>query len=242
VRGSESDKSFKLSENSIYDDTSYLANNPDWHVAESPWKAQEIHEMLAKNNLAPKTIAEVGCGAGEILIQLEKRLPNCSFVGYEPSPQAFELARRRERENVHFIHGGLFDEQVRFDVLLCIDVFEHVDDYIGFVRSLKKYSDFKIFHIPLDLSVQSVLREGALLKARDTVGHLHYFSKATALATLKYCGYDVIDYRFTGLALEPPNRGLRANLMKFPRKAFSAISVDFAARVLGGWSLLVLAK
>ena len=240
--GSESDNSFKLSEDSIYGDTSYLANNPDWHVAESPWKAQKIFEMLAKNNLAPKRVAEIGCGAGEILVQLEQRLPDCAFVGYEPSSQAFELARKRERANVHFIHGNLFDEQVRFDVLLCIDVFEHVDDYLGFVKSLKKYADYKIFHIPLDLSAQSVLREGALLKARNTVGHLHYFSKATALATLKYCGYEVIDYCFTGLALEPPNRGLRANLMKFPRKVLAAISVDFAARVLGGWSLLVLAK
>jgi hypothetical protein len=240
--GVEKEKSFELDQNSIYDNTSYLTNNPDWHVAESPWKAEKIHDLLVKNQLSPGRMAEIGCGAGEILIQLKNRLPNCHFVGYEPSSQAYELARTREQPDVHFIHGKIFDEDVRFDVLLCIDVFEHVDDYIGFVKSLRKYAEFKIFHIPLDLSAQSVVRESALLKARNTVGHLHYFSKATALATLEYCGYDVIDYCFTGLALEPPNRGLRANLMKLPRKVLSQISVDLAARVLGGWSLLVLAK
>ncbi len=239
---SKGDKSFSLNEDSIYADTSYLASNPDWHVGESPWKAQKIYEMLKKNHVNPSRIAEIGCGAGEILVQLEKRFPDSSFVGYELSPQAFEFARTREKTNVHFIQGNMFDEEVRFDALLCIDVFEHVDDYLGFVRSLKKYADFKIFHIPLDLSAQTVLRENALLKARNTVGHLHYFSKETAIETLKYCGYDVIDYCLTGLALEPPNRGLRANLMKVPRKLLAQISPDLAARMLGGWSLLVLAK
>jgi Methyltransferase domain len=240
--GSKSDNPFKLDADSIYGNASYLTNNPDWHVNESPWKAQKIYEMLAKNHVDPKKIAEIGCGAGEILVQLQKRFPDSSFTGYELSPQAFELARTRESANVHFINGNMFDEDVHFDALLCIDVFEHVDDYLGFVRSLKKYADFKVFQIPLDLSAQTVLRESALLKARTTVGHLHYFSKETAIETLKYCGYDIIDHCLTGLALEAPNRGLRANLMKLPRRLLAQISPDLAARMLGGWSLLVLAK
>jgi hypothetical protein len=158
------------------------------------------------------------------------------------SEQAFALAQSREREGVHFINANMLDENVHFDALLCIDVFEHVDDYIGFIKSLRSYADYKIFHIPLDLSVQAVVRSDALLEARRRVGHLHYFTKETALETVRYCGYEVIDSNLTALALDLPNRGMRANLMKIPRVLLSQIAPDFAARVLGGWSLMVLAK
>jgi len=50
------------------------------------------------------------------------------------------------------------EEDTYFDSLLCIDVFEHVEDYIGFVKTLKSKATYKIFHIPLDISVLSVIR------------------------------------------------------------------------------------
>jgi Methyltransferase domain len=231
-----------LNDASIYESSEYIAHNPSWHVEDSPWKASKILEILGRNSIRPSQIVEVGCGAGEILVQLKAMLPNGSFVGYELSSQAFKLAAERERPGVHFLNKSIFDDEVHFDLLLCIDVFEHVDDYIGFIRSLKKYSDYKVFHIPLDLSVQSVFRDRALLGARESVGHLHYFTKQTAIETLKYSGYEIIDYNLTAMAMELPNRGLRANLMKIPRSLLSRISTDLAARVLGGWSLLVLAK
>ena len=225
-----------------YTDGRYLDDNPRYHVEDSPWKAQKIYDILLRNHLRPSRVAEVGCGAGEILVQLKARLPESSFVGYEMSQQAFALARSRESEGVQFINANMLDEAVHYDALLCIDVFEHVDDYIGFIKSLRGFADYKIFHIPLDLSAQSVLRGEPLLDARRKVGHLHYFTKETALETIRYCGYEVIDANFTARAIDLPNRGLRTNLMRFPRILLSKFAPDLAARVLGGWSLMVLAK
>ncbi|WP_197322800.1 methyltransferase domain-containing protein, partial [Ralstonia solanacearum] len=98
------------------------------------------------------------CGAGEILVHRKARLPATSFVGYEMSEQAFKLAATRERDGIHYVKGNLLEFDESFGALLCIDVFEHVDDYIGFIKALKSRADSKVFHIPLDLSVQSVLR------------------------------------------------------------------------------------
>jgi hypothetical protein len=227
---------------SIYSNAEYLANNPTWHVEDSPWKAQKIYDILRRNNLKPSCVAEIGSGAGEILVQLKARLPESSFIGYELSEQAFELAQRRKCEGVHYINANMLDEAVHFDALLCVDVFEHVDDYIGFIKSLRGFADYKIFHIPLDLSVLSVARGDTLLNARRKVGHLHYFTKETALETIRYCGYEVIDSNLTARGIDLPNRGLRTNLIRVPRILFSKVAPDFAARVLGGWSLMVLAK
>src|SRR5881275_402524 len=169
----------------IYTDGKYLEQNQSWHVEDSPWKASKILKMLRKNNLHPQTICDVGCGAGEILVQLSRQLPDTKFFGYEISPQAYSLTASRKTENIEFHFKNLLEEEVHFDVVMAIDVIEHVEDYFSFLRELRKKADYKIFHIPLDLSVQTVLRSKPILAGRDQVGHIHYFTKETALASLR---------------------------------------------------------
>ena len=230
--------------NNIYKDGSYLEKNPTWHQEDSPWKAQQIIRILTKNNITPSTICEVGCGAGEILKCLNSELgDNVTFAGYEISPQAFEICSKKETNNLKFYLTDLLEEKnTTFDVVMAIDVFEHVEDYFGFLRKLRKKAKYKIFHIPLDLSVQSVLRGNNLLERRKGVGHIHHFTKETALATLKDTGYEIIDYFYTRSALELESKSIKCTILKLPRKLFFAASKDWAARVLGGFSLLVLAK
>lgn len=227
----------------IYSDGGYLARNPHWHVEDSPWKARQIERILRQNAISPRTIAEVGCGAGEILVQLQKAFPNSDFSGFEVSPQAFALCLERESAQIHFHLKDLLEEDTAyFDVLLAIDVFEHVDDYLGFLKKAKNKARYKIFHVPLDLSLQTLFRVNPILKQRQSVGHLHYFFKDTALATLKYCGYEIVDSFYTAAGVENSNLSLGGRLLKLPRKFMFNVNPDMAVRVLGGYSLLVLAQ
>ncbi len=229
---------------SIYTDGSYLAGNSSWHQEDLPWKAAQIKAMLDRNKIAFTTLCEIGCGAGEIINVLSRSLGDGKqFYGYEISPQAFELCLPKARKGLTFRLADLLAEgEDTFDVLLAIDVFEHVEDYLGFLKQLKPKAFHKVFHIPLDLSAQSVLRSHPIIKRRHDVGHLHYFTKETALETLRYAGYDVVDYFYTATALDLPNRGWKADLAKIPRRALFALSPDWSARLLGGYSLMVLAK
>ncbi len=229
---------------SIYTDGTYLQTTGSWHQEDSPWKAAHIESMLDRNGLAPETICEIGCGAGEILNWLSRALAGTAkLTGYEISPQAYALCLTRERDGLTFRLGDLLEEDGEaYEVVMAIDVFEHVEDYLGFLRRLKPKGHYKILHIPLDLSVQSLLRVSPILKLRREVGHLHHFTKETALQTLDHAGYEVIDYVFTATAVELPNRGWKANLMKLPRRLLHAVSPDWAARLFGGYSLMVLAK
>ncbi len=229
---------------SIYQDGTYLENNPSWHEEDSPWKAKQIKKIIQRNQLNPATICEVGCGAGEILVQLSKQLPeNIEYFGYEISPQAFELCKKKTKHHLNFVLENLLEaEAQKFDIVMAVDVFEHVEDYFGFLKKLKEKGTYKIFHIPLDLSVQTVLRGAPISKVRQDVGHIHYFTKETALATLQDTGYEVIDYFYTNGAIELPNQTWKSNLLKLPRKVMFSINNDLAVRLLGGYSLLVLAK
>jgi cyclopropane fatty-acyl-phospholipid synthase-like methyltransferase len=228
----------------IYEDGAYLANNPKWHEEGSLWKSKQITKMLNKHNIIPSSVCEVGCGAGEILNCLTNNFGDkVAFYGYDISPQAFEICSKKEKHNLHFFLNDLLDEEgMTFELVMAIDVFEHVEDYFGFLRKLKNKGAHKIFHIPLDLSVQMVLRSAPIMEARSSVGHIHYFTKETALATLKDTGYEVVDYFYTKHSLDLPNRGWKADLMNLPRRFFFALHRDLTVRILGGFSLLVLAK
>src|SRR3954464_14726372 len=60
---------------SIYADGTYLERNPTWHAEDAGWKAQQILAMLARHGLAPRSIGEIGCGSGELLVHLSESLP-----------------------------------------------------------------------------------------------------------------------------------------------------------------------
>lgn len=227
----------------IYEDGKYLENNPSWHEEDSPWKASQISKMMDRNRLDPTRVCEIGCGAGEILHQLSEHYPEKAYFGYEISPQAYEMCQKRSKGNLTFHLRDLLEEDDPcFDLVLVIDVIEHVEDCFGFLRKLKETGEYKMFHIPLDLSVQTVLRSSPITKARASVGHIHYFSKETALETLKDTGYEIVDHFYTCGSTELPNRGWKANLMNIPRKLAYSINQDYAVRIMGRYSLMVLAK
>jgi hypothetical protein len=232
-------------EQNIYTDGKYFNNNPSWGVEDSSWKAEQILKIINRNSLQPTSIAEIGCGAGEILYSLSSSLNTIAFYGYEISPQAFSLSETRKKDNIHFYLDNLIDKsEVYFDVVLCIDVFEHVEDYLGFLKKLRPKGGNHIFHIPLDISISSVLRSRPILNGRKTVGHLHYFTKETALATLEDAGYKIIDYFYTAQAIELPRtqKSLITTIAKVPRFLGFKLNPDLAVRLMGGYSLMVLTQ
>lgn len=225
----------------IYIQGKYLNISSNWFAEDSFWKAEQILNILSKNCLQPLTICEIGCGAGEILKNLSNKLDSSiNFSGWEISPQAFELCKKNETDRLKFYLGDFFAEDNIFDLLLCIDVFEHVEDYYGFLKNLRHKSRYQIFHIPLDLCVANILRYKNLELMRYSIGHIHSFTKETALASLKDTGYEIIDFFYTNYAVETPTKSLNRKLAKIPRKLFGLLNADLATRVLGGNELLVL--
>ncbi len=226
----------------IYVDGAYLrATNASWHVEDSPWKTRNIVTMMERNELAPSSVCDVGCGAGEVVRLLSLHYPDARFVGYDISPQARELNRQRESATVSFEQADLLDQDVRFDLLIAADVFEHVDDYMGFLRRLKPKADFKLFHVPLDVSVWSVLY-GSMMTARHEVGHLHYFTHDTALATLRDCGYEIVDSFYTAAFTDRPSKSKRGLVANALRRSCFRLSPGLTATVFGGCSMMVLAR
>lgn len=229
-------------QNSIYADGSYRENNPAWHSQDSDWKADRVARMLAKNSIEFASCAEVGCGAGRIVARLAEKMPGKTFAGYDISPDASKLWPVAPQPSLSYHLEDFTASNRTYDLLLVIDVFEHIEDYMGFLRNLAARARYFAFHIPLDMHFSGLLRDRQL-HARQQVGHLHYFSRATALATLTDTGYVVIDDEFTNLSQETTD-GRRAltRFANLARRGVQAISPGLAAKLLGGYSLLALCR
>lgn len=233
--------------NNIYTDGKYLENTTSWHTEDSPWKVEQIIKMIQKNDLNFSSVLEVGCGAGDILTGLSSSLEdsNKRYTGYDISPQAIELAKHNENEQIKYVLQDVLNdgEDEVYDLLLMLDVFEHVPDYLGFLEACKSKAKYKIFHVPLDLHVSSVVRN-AFINGRYSIGHIHYFTAESALATLKDTGYEIKDYFYTNAALDlyRIHPSLKKALANIPRWLISKFSTAYSARIFGGYSLLVLAE
>jgi len=232
---------------SVYESKQYLNLNRTWHVEDSPWKAKQVLKLINRHNIKANTICEVGCGAGEILVQLSQQLPyDTYFIGYDISPQLNILWKERKNDRIKFIKQDFLESQEHYDILMFIDVIEHIEDYIGFLREVKNRGDFKIFNFPLEIFAVKALMSYKYTDSRNMYGHIHYFNKDICMAVLNDLGFEILDYFYApgAIDLSSISRSISfsSRMLKFPRILLSKISTDLTARLLGGYSLFLLTK
>jgi SAM-dependent methyltransferase len=222
----------------IYTDGTYEAlTGGTWFLQDAPYKAAQVLRMLARHpEIQPTTVCDIGCGAGGVLSELQPRLGHVAqFVGYELSPQAHALSAPFGNAKCTFVNADPFEDEKQFDLALVLDVVEHVEDCFRFVRNCGKKARWKLYILPLDTSASMVLR-GA--NCWESVGHLHLFTVETALKTIEYCGQRVSDWLFTPTSLERPHRAA-THLTNVIRRV---LPTQLAVRLLGGYSLMILAE
>ncbi len=221
----------------------YLEQNPTWDIEDSDWKAGRVVSLLNQYGLKPEKVCEVGCGAGRILESLAKKYPKASFSGYDIAPSVAQFWEGISDKSIQLKVGNFFTaDNEHYDIILLLDILEHVADPHEFLVKLKYRSDHMMIHFPLDLSALSVLREKPLLYVRRKVGHIHSFTKGLALELLEECGFEVLDWQYTGAAFSTPQAGLKTRIAQIPRRIVYMLNKDFGVRLLGGETLMVLVK
>jgi SAM-dependent methyltransferase len=227
---------------SVYTDGSYLEKTGGtWHLEDSPFKAGQVLRMLRRHpEIEARTILEIGCGAGGILSELQKLLgPDVVLTGYEISPQAHALSEQFANDRCKYILGDAFADPSVYDLVLVMDVVEHVEDCFSFLRRAKSRGRWKLYHIPLDAHASAILRG---VNSWTAAGHLHLVTMETAIKSLERTGHCVVDYILTTGVFAQHNKALRTRLANLPRRALMKLSPRMVARLFGGLSMLILAE
>lgn len=234
-----------FSSDHIYTTGTYLSNKPTWDDEGAPAKAEIINRILNANQIHPATVVEVGCGAGGILKTLSRLNTGIRELrGYDISPDAITLADKKKDSRLTFFNSDFANSaEPGGDVLLLIDVVEHIDDYYGFLGKMQGRSKYVVFHIPLDLSARNILKPHTMLLQRELVGHLHFFTKEIVEWALKDTGFTVIDWVYTKPVIDiEPAKSLKAFVKKTLRNISFALNKDLSAKLWGGYSMMILAK
>ena len=227
---------------SRYSQDDYAVDNPDWHEDDAPWKAAHIRTILERNDIQWKTLADIGCGTGAIVGLLSKDYPQSRMEGFEVSPYAHDLSRKRASENLSFSMENAFQSGKQFDVTMAIDVVEHVENPFEFLRAMRTMSRWQVIHIPLDMNALAVGRGWVLPEARRALGHIHYFSRDSALSMIAEAGLETIDSFYTAWAIDQSYKTWKKRLAAWPRRLAFRAAPDATVRLVGGWSLMVLSR
>ena len=190
----------------LYTSSEYTDKVGDYHEKDSPFKWRNFEKCALsayEQGLFPvqsiNKVCEVGCGAGGILACLTKSnlFPSLTQVdGWDINPGAIAIAKSKY-DHINFYCQDLFASDSVYDLVLCADVFEHVENPYLFLRNLRKTAKYFLFNIPLESNLLAMLQGKRIVrKAFNSVGHLHFYTASTAELILEVTGYRVLSKRF----------------------------------------------
>jgi SAM-dependent methyltransferase len=138
------------------------------------------------------SVIDVGCGRGDFLRYLHRNRPEVQLTGIDYSPN--------QDEKIRFLQGDAFELDVgeRFDVVVSLNVIEHVSDCVAFANRLRELTKPGGTMVIMTVNESSILYGLARIGRRLGVPlafdrlysrhHLHHFTSASLLRLLESCG------------------------------------------------------
>ena len=137
-----------------------------------------------------ETIIDAGCGMGLNLIHLQQNFPHISLTGGELSEPIIKIARNyiKNSQNINLKTLDLSDKnlnhEIKYDLVLCNQVLEHVENDIQAIANLSKLSKKYIL-----LTVPA----GKYNKTSEIVGHYRHYSKNELIEKIENQGIKVLE-------------------------------------------------
>ncbi len=224
-----------------YTDGSYLKSNPTWHAQDSAWKLTHVQQALQRAAVGEThSVCDMGCGSGALIKAWAKQSPQTLFTGYDISPQALAICLQNCPANTVFV-GGSKPPKGPFDLVLALDVLEHIDDEENWLRSIISCGEKIVLHIPLERSLYTWLRPGFIEEEKQLMGHVHFYTPKEVENIFKRNGLKILSWHYTNKYIEQPpelKTGISKLGMKIRRFLNWILPTRLAAITVGGYSVM----
>lgn len=237
----------------------YREQNLTWHREDSVWKAHQIARVLANTTFVSEfrgkriSVADVGCGVGGVIGSLSDEAGRVGVdvgraCGFDIAQWAVSQAKIEFPWLEFFCEDFCRSEQL-FDLVLLMDVLEHVPEPEAFVRAVAARAIYLVIHFPLDDNVLGrLLRRPAYRK--NSVGHLHYFHPESAKRFVRGAGLETVNNVYTPAHEQRRRRGgprpalqdaVFYSASDVLARLLRPIGEPAVARLTGAFSFMVLA-
>jgi 2-polyprenyl-3-methyl-5-hydroxy-6-metoxy-1,4-benzoquinol methylase len=138
------------------------------------------------------TVLEVGCGPGELIMDLKRLCPSARLSGLDLSTVAIE-ACRRAHPDVTFHVADIVESALdsSFDLVVCSEVTEHVDDPLRALRNMRAMTTdggFLVLTTP----------HGRIHSTELAIGHVKHPTRSELTKWLQEAGFTVVRIRQWG--------------------------------------------
>lgn len=140
-----------------------------------------IHDMIS--GLPYDSVLDVGCGQGSLLATVMPIRPEARYAGVDFSEGALEVAKLRAPQAEFApldITAGHLDR--RFDLVLCTDVIEHIEDDVTALRNVSEMAGRYLLVSTL---------QGRMRPFEATVGHYRNYRYGELQQRLDGLGFDL---------------------------------------------------
>lgn len=230
----------------MYKEGTYFSDTKR-HLEDADFKVSAIlrllNPILETGNLKVNSYADVGCGAGGVVLGIANAFSKMGYPfeevrGYDVSPHVKDM----KVDGVSFVHGDFVEIGTKADLITLTDVFEHVTNPINFIQKVSEKGEIIAFHIPLDDCISVNLRNLQRQKIQNP-GHLIFLNVNSALNMITMAGLQILDYDYSRETIKAPsnNETVLQKLFSPFKRALVAINPWLYSKVFG-FSLVVIAK
>ena len=161
-----------------------------WRAIGARSKAAHVRTLVRRADLHPRTIAEIGCGDGSLLVHLSDL---ATVDGFELSVNAAAHASNRGVARRVEAFDGLnvpaADDE--YDLAVLSHVIEHVPEQRPLLEEAARIAPHVLVEVPLEDNRSA--RRPAKRALAQRAGHLHAFDRAAIHAQLTSAGLAVRD-------------------------------------------------
>lgn len=163
------------------------------------WHTNKLNSILELFDFSPKTILDVGCASGWFLSKLLEKFPDSKCYGIDLYDKAITYGKKQYpaiRFKIADAHDLPFEDK-KFDLVVCTEVLEHVDNPKGVLLEIKRVLKNQGLAI-VELDSGSFLFSLVWFLWRKLHGrvwnhaHLHSFNSKRLEAMIRLCGFTII--------------------------------------------------
>lgn len=225
----------------------YINKNPDLHNSDLQSKVDAIKQAVGSKKQFDSVI-DVACGSGNILLNISSHFRSKKLLGVDISRDIIAIAKSNDsKKKATWLVSDVFDlKPDKYELVLAIDILEHVDNDLAFLKQIKNLGNFIVIKTPIERNFINrfvrIITLGIIDEYRHTkiqYGHIHHYSVKDVLDLIDNAGLKIVNKVYLPL---PRRSKLFWEIIRIAASPLWRISVSSYLRVNGGFLVLLLTR